>query len=199
MNASEINASRWVPVRLYLQTQVMRGLVYHFQEERFIDILSGIAVKRPENRGSFLELSQVTIQHTDGKEEKLPVLYVRKVAIHLAATLDPDLARGVGAKAGSKPYPFAEKWPVPVWLRTSAYELTGSTYRAAHEQLQNVLEAGTLFLPLTDVHIRSLASNTELKAPFVAVNKDQITYLKEEGAPLLEQHTGDTTQARDVQ
>lgn len=194
-----MDASQWVPVELYLQTQVVSGLVYHPQEDRLVDILSSVSVRRLENRGKFLELSQVTIQHTDGKEEKLPIAYIKKASIHLAATFNPDSARGLGAKAGVKPYPFVEKSPVPVRLRTSAYALTGSTHRASHQRMQHVIEAGSMFLPLTNVDIRSLASNTEWKAPFAAVNKEQIVSLQEEGGPVLMVHTDNLSEAQDVQ
>ncbi len=99
--------------------------------------------------------------------------------IRLRGLLDPARRR-IRRTAGAKPYPFVEKSPVLVRVRTSAYVLTGSTHLASHQRMQHVIEAGPVFLPLTDVDIRSLESNTEWKAPFAAVNKQQIISLQEE-------------------
>jgi hypothetical protein len=176
----------WMPVKLYSQTQVLSGFIYLPSEERFLDLLNGVSVRRPGNRGRFLELSEVTIQRTDGKEEKLPHLYINKVTVHLAATSDADSGRGIGAKVGVKPYPFAPKSPVPVRLHTPTYAVNGSMHRTRYQRVRHVLEERLTFLPLTNVEIRALTNGIQAKAPFVAVNREQILSLQEEETPLLQ-------------
>lgn len=181
-----MDAAEWLAVKLYLETQVLSGFIYDPCEERLLDILGGLSVRRIESRGRFLELSDVTIRHADGKEERLPNAYVNKATIQLAATLEADSGRGFGAKVGPKPYPFVEKSPLPVRLRTPAYAVTGSLHRASHQRVWHVLEEKPTFLPLTNAEICALASGIRWKVPFVAVNKEQILSLREEGTPLLE-------------
>ncbi len=115
-----------------------------------------VAVRRPEGRGMFLDLSDVTIQCADGGEERLPTAYINKATIQLAATSDADAGRGIGAKAGHKPYPFVDKLAVPVRLRMPAYALSGSMHCASGQRAWHVLEERLMFLP----HSRGLpASN----------------------------------------
>lgn len=181
-----MNEGAWLAVKLYMQTQVLSGFFYHPYEERLLDLLNGISVRRPEGQGRFLELSDVTIEYTDGEKERLPAAYINKAIIQLATTPDGDSARGIGAKVGPKPYPFVEKSPVPVRLRTPAYTVTGSMHRASNQRAWHVLEERPMFLPLTTVEIRTLANVIVAKVPFVAANRDQILSLEEEETPLLQ-------------
>jgi len=74
-------------VTLYMETQVLTGFIYH-HERRLSDILNSVS--------RFVELSYVSIQYTDGQEEKLPTAYINKATIQVAATIDGDLAKGIG-------------------------------------------------------------------------------------------------------
>ena len=176
----------WLGVRLYLQAHTLSGLVYRAYEERLLDLLNGVSVRRRESRGRFLELREVTIHYVDGKEEKLPSAYINKATIQLAATQDGDLVRSIGAKPGRKPYPFMPKSSIPVKLWTPDYALTGNIYRASHQETWRVLEESMMFLPLTDAEIRALADGASLKVPFVAVNREQILWLQEEEMPIAQ-------------
>lgn len=158
----------------------MSGFIHCPQDERLVDLLSGVSVRSPEDRGRFLELSDVTIYHADGKEEKLPTANINKSTIHLVSTLDADSGRGIGGKAGPKPYPFMDKLSVRVTLQTLAYTVTGDMYRASYQKIWHVLEQSLLFLPLTDVEICTLANGTCVHVPFAALNKEQIILLQEE-------------------
>jgi len=183
---ASMGANAWLAVKLYFQTEVLSGFIYHACEERLLDILSGVSVRRPESRGRFVELSEVTVQHSDGKEERLPGAYVNKATIQLAATLAADSGRGIGAKIGTKPYPFQQKSTVPVSLRTAAYAINGNMHRATYQRVWHVLEERPMFLPLTNVDIQALVNGSHWKVPFVAVNKEQILSLQEEGTPFLQ-------------
>jgi hypothetical protein len=59
-------------VKLYMQAQVLSGFIYQTYEERLLDLLNGVSVRRPESRGRFLDLSDVTVRYADGREERLP-------------------------------------------------------------------------------------------------------------------------------
>ena len=180
-----MDATDQLAIKLYLQTQVLSGFIYNPSNDRLLDILSGISVKRPESRAKFLELTNVTVQHADGTEEILPTVCVNKAAIELATTSDVDSARGLGTKVGPKPYPFVEKLVVPVRLQMSGYAITGSLHRAHYQRVWHVLDEKSTFLPITNADIAALANGDRWKAPFVAVNQEQILFLREE-APSTE-------------
>ncbi len=178
-----MNGTDQLAIKVYLQTQVISGFFHNPGDERLADILSGIAVKRPESRAMFLELTDATVQHRDAGQESLPNAYINKAAIEFATTSEADSGRGLGAKAGPRPYPFVEKSPVRVNLRTSSYFVAGNLYRASYQTVWHVLEEKPTYLPLTDAEIGTLASGDRWNAPFVAVNKEQILFLRED-APL---------------
>lgn len=170
-------------IKLYMQTQILIGNIYYAPtpEARLLDALNGLSDTGPVKRGRFLELVNVTIQHEDGREEKLHTAYINKATVHLAATLgDADAGRGIGAQDGPKSYPFVEKSPTPVWLETHSYLITGNMYRMTYQKTWQVLEDTQIFLPLTHVQVCILASGVRERFPFVAVNKAHILSLQED-------------------
>ena len=169
-----------IAVTLYMQTEVLIGFIFQPHEQRLLDILNGTLLSPPESSGTFLKLNDVTISHTYGKKGKLPNSYINKATIQLAATLDSDSARGIGAKVGPKPYPFVPKSPVRVSLLMPSYALIGSMHRASGQKIWHMLEENQRFLPLTDVKIRPLTNGIWWTALFVAVNREQILSLQEE-------------------
>lgn len=182
-----MDAARWLAVKFYTQTEVVSGLIYQYEEERLLDLLNGVSLRRRGNQGKFLALSDVTIQQVAAKkEERLPTAYINRATIQLATTPEGDLARGIGAKAGHKPYPFVEKLSVPVRLHTPAYAVTGRMHQARGQRVWHVLEERPTFLPLTTAEIRALANGISSQVAFVAVNREQIVSLQEEELPLVE-------------
>ena len=167
-------------VTLYMQTQVLIGFILQPHEQRLLDLLNGALPSPPESSGTFLKLSDVTISHAYDKKEKLPTAYINKATIQLAAAPDGNMARGIGAKVGPKPYPFVPKSPVRVSLRMPAYALIGSMHCTRGQRTWQVLEENQMFLPLTDAKIRPLTNGIWWTALFVAVNREQILSLQEE-------------------
>jgi len=168
-------------VALFIETQVWSGSIYQPQAERLLDLLNGIWVRQPEGRGRFLLLHDVTVHYADGQEEKLPIAYVNKSTIQLATTADPDAARGLGGQPGPKPYPYRHKSAVAVRLRTPAYTLTGHMHCFSQQRARHVLEESLMFLPLTGVEIQPGQNSASQSLPFVAVNKDHVLSLQDEG------------------
>lgn len=172
-------------VTLYMQTQTLTGFIYHYEtgfnyhyEERLSDLLNSVSLRR-ENGGGFVELRDVTIRHSDGEEERLATTYINKATIQLAATIDGDLAKGIGGKVGAKPYPFVEKLPVPVKVRMPAYILMGNMYCVSRQMAWHTIQEKPLFLPLTNVSMQRLGNSDWWKLPFAAVNREQMLSLAE--------------------
>ena len=104
----------WLPITLCMPTKILNGSVYMPHEERLLDILNRVGVRRPESQSNFLILSDVTIYEANVRHEKLANAYVSKAAIIIAATWYNNPGRGIGARDGYKPYPFVEKSPMPM-------------------------------------------------------------------------------------
>ena len=170
-------------IKLYMPTQVLIGSIFYAPtpEARLLDALNGIADRGSMKRGRFLELTDVTIQHADGRKEQLKTSYINKSTVELAITLvDADISQGIGAQQGSKSYPYVEKSPLPVRIETADYVVKGNMYHLSYQKVWSVLEDAPEFLPITHAQICTNANNTMESVPFVAVNKDHILSLQEE-------------------
>lgn len=163
-----------IPVTLYVETQVLTGFVYPPRGKRLSDLLNNVVVGQSEDGGKFLELSDVTISHTDGTRERPQTAYINKSTIQLVSTPDSDSGRGIGAKVGSKAYPFVQKSPVRVRIRLPGYELSGSMHCASGQRVWHLLEEKLMFLPLTDARIRTREKGLWWTAPFTVINREQI-------------------------
>jgi hypothetical protein len=176
----ELTASQLI--KLYMKTQVVIGNILYAPtpEARLLDALNGLADRGPVKKGKFLELSDVIIQHFDGKQENLKRSYINKTTIQLAVTLDGSNAgRGIGGQEGPKSYPYVEKNPVPVRIETENYIVSGYMYSIINQAVWSVLEDTLAFLPLTSAQITTNSTVNRENLPFVAVNKEHILSLQE--------------------
>jgi hypothetical protein len=186
-------------IKLYMQTQTVIGSISYAPtpEARLIDALNGVTDRGPVKKGRFLELSDVTIQHTDGSKEKLKTSYINKSTIQLAVTLGgADSGRGIGAHDGPKLYPFVEKTPLPVRIETNDYVIIGNMYHIRYQKVWIVLEDTVPFLPVTHAQIVTLSNNTTEMVPFVAVNKEHILSLQEANGKSKSRGDGNRVSAR---
>jgi hypothetical protein len=165
---------------LFTQSEVLHGtIMISTIEGRLLDELNGRITAVPENRDKFLQISDVLIEYSDGRQEKTPSAYVNKETIQMAATASADTCRGIGSKPGPKPYPFTEKIPVPVRIVMPGYEIDANMYRLSHQKVEHVLIEKTRFIPLTNAEISITSKQKKWSLPFLAVNKDQILSLSE--------------------
>jgi len=170
-------------IKLYMPTEILIGSIFYAPtpEARLLDALNGVSDRDPIKKGRFLELSDVTIQHDDGRKEKLTISYINKSTVELAITLgDAEISRGIGAQEGPKSYPYVEKSALPVRIETADYVVNGNMYHMSYQKVWSVLEDAPEFLPITHARICTVANNTLESVPFVAVNKDHILSLQEE-------------------
>lgn len=169
-----------IAVTFYTQIELITGQVDQSHEERFSDILNNAALPRPEDSDRFLRIANARITRPGFGKQNLPAVFINKAVIQMAAMMETDLARGLGAKEGNKPYPFIPKSPVPVKVRLPNYEIMGSMYCAAGQGIEQVLEDKLMFLPLTSVKMRGLDSDVWQPAYFTAVNRGLILSLQPE-------------------
>jgi hypothetical protein len=168
-------------ILLFVETEVLKGLIFILTPEgRLLDELNGRSQLGPENRDIFLIINDVSIWHADGTEEKTAVVHINKENVEMTGTTSMDSGRGIGAKAGPKPYPFTDKVPVKVRIEMTGYTVIGIMYRINHQQVEHVLKERTAFLPLTDVEVTSTKFDKQWTLPFLAVNKRKILSLHEQ-------------------
>ena len=169
-------------IKLYMQREILIGNIYlaSTPEARILDTLNGLADKDPVKKEIFLELYDVTIAYSDGREEKLINSYINKSNVQLAITLgDVDVGRGLGANKGFKSYPFVEKSPLSVKIKTQDYLIVGYMHHLPYQNVRQVIEGSPPFLPITHAQIQILSNSTQEFVPFVAVHKKHIRSLQE--------------------
>lgn len=179
MAEAEVNAS-WLPLTFYMEAHVVSGSIYHPVNLRLIDVLNQAGERQSNNADTFIEVSNAIVFHTDGIEENQQSAYLNEAAILLVGIEDGNLARGIGAGVGPKRYPFVQKFPVQVVVQMPTYMLSGYLHCCTGQVVGDVLRATTMFLPLTDVHIKTHLQNTWQAAPFAALNRKQILSLSQE-------------------
>ncbi|MFC2063167.1 hypothetical protein ACFLS8_04425 [Chloroflexota bacterium] len=167
-----------VSVTAYLATQIITGGIVIPDGMRLSDILNGSPLNYPKNGHKFIELSDVAVRHVDGKVEKAEKSYINKEAIQLLTTLDRDAARGIGTEGVSKNYPYLQKKPKWTKMCMPSYEVTGNLYCCAGQAVPYLQDARLLFLPLTDVNLRTIEESNHWKVAFAAVNRSQILSLR---------------------
>jgi hypothetical protein len=169
-------------IKLYMQKEIIMGNIYYAPtpEARLLDALNGLTDRGPIKKGRFLELSNVTIQHLDGKMEKMNRTYINKATVQVAVTMgDTNAGRGLGGMTGPKSYPYVEKLPLSVLIETHDYLINGNMYKTSYQAIWHILEDTLTFLPITHAQITTVATDTQELFPFIAVNKEHILSLQE--------------------
>ena len=173
-------------VTIYMQARTCLGYVDLPMEERLTDLLNKKTVEQPLSTLKFLQIIQATITHADRSKEILASVIINKAAIQLIAIRAEELASDVSAKLPSKTSLLVKKKPFPVRLSLPDYELRGKLHCTSKQTVQDLLEVKEMFLPVTDVRIRSLFTDARWNAPFISVNRELILTLQKEEGTLVE-------------
>lgn len=150
-------------IQVYEAHHIFMG--YVTCQKRLLDVLNGslgIDTK-------FLPMSQVEYSAVvTGEVVPVPSAYINKANILFVIE---DEGSQAGLEVEPKPYPFIGKLPIAVRVSLPFYTLTGQMHCAKGKGVEDVLDSGLRFLPMTDVKI---SPGGEPPVSFVAVNKRQI-------------------------
>jgi len=168
-----MNAS-WIPLTFFMQTRVLSGSLHQPISLRLIDSLNDRFDAERNGAPAFVHVDETTTFHSDGSREKQRSLFINKANILLVVTEDGNTARGIGAEVGPKRYPFMNKIPVQVLVQLPPYTVIGHAHCITGQQVQDLLDTKLIFLPMTDVRIKTQGHDSWRTARFAAVNKLQI-------------------------
>jgi hypothetical protein len=174
VDTSQKNNYSWLSVEFHLHSQILNGFIRIPGELRLLDLLNMVGPAHAKSE--YIEFMTVA---SPGGDEYREAQYIRKAAINLVATPDPNAARGAGGKSPPKPYPARDKSHVRVSVETPALSLDATMYHLPGQTIGDVLDEKTAFLPLTDVAIAREGHLYGIR-PLVVVRKKQIVSLKEE-------------------
>ena len=173
LEKTKMHASR-IPLTLFMQTRSVVGSFYQAISLRLIDSLNDRSDAECNGVPAFVHVNETTTFHSDGSREKQPSVFINKVNILLVATEDGNTSRGIGAEVGPKRHPFIHKMPVRVLVQLPPYTVIGDAHCIAQQQAQDLLDTDLIFIPMTNVRIRTQGHNSWQTAQFAAVNKLQI-------------------------
>ncbi len=163
-----------VNATFYMHDKVLIGTVSLPHGKRLSDFLNGVNVAPNAHASRFIKLTNVTVCHKNGIKENVETAHVNKSTIEIVATLDGDLARGIGAQKSSKRYPFIPKTKVRASMTMPDFDVAGYLHCTKGQTLCDVIEDKIEFLPITDAQIRGTQIDVSRSAVFCAVNKEQI-------------------------
>jgi hypothetical protein len=164
----------WIPLTLFMQTWILGGSLYQPISLRLIDSLNDRSDTERNGAPAFVHVSGTTTFHSDGSREKKPSVFLNKANILLVATEDGNTSRGIGAEVGPKRYPFMHKIPIQVLVQLPPYTIIGDAHCVSGQLVQDLLDTKSIFIPMTNVRIRTQGHKSWRTAHFAAVNKAQI-------------------------
>ncbi len=162
-----------VRVQVYTAGYTCTGRLYCAPLRRLLDVLN-------DANEEFLSLCEAEVRSLDGKETAVPSVYVNKASTLFVKEIGEGESRGLGSRAGHKPYPFVGKVGKEVRINMPFYTLSGQVHCAGSQRLKDVLNSTTRFLALTNVNIGRLSGTGEAGVSFLAVNKGQILSLEDQ-------------------
>ncbi len=164
-------------VVINMDSQILRGRIAIQDGKRLLDFLNERYPGSGEIECSpFIALTEVQIQHRDGREENTETMYINHRTIRMVRTSEADDARGNAVK--TRNFPYVPKLPVMVTIYTSDSELTGYLHCREKQDIANLLALRKPFIPCTGVKIHNLLAGTWEEAAFAAVNSEQIFSIK---------------------
>ena len=166
-------------IQVYEAHHIFMG--YVTCQKRLLDVLNGsLGVDM-----KFLPMGQVECSAVvTGEVVTVPSAYINKANILFVKDYSAGSQTGPYIRPIGRPklYPFISKSPITVRVFLPFYTLTGQMHCAKGKGVEDALDSGLRFLPMTDVEI---SPGGEPPASFVAVNKGQILSVE----PVGEKHT----------
>ncbi len=166
-----------VNATVYMHDKVLIGTISLPHGKRLSDFLNGLNIAPNVDASRFITLTNVTVCHKNGIKENVEVAHVNKSNIEIVATVDGDLARGMGAEMSSKRYPFVPRTKVRASITMPDFDVAGYLHCARGQNLYDIIEDKIEFLPVTDAQIRGTQIDVSRSTVFCAVNKEQISSL----------------------
>lgn len=162
------------------------GYTYRLQHQRLLDALNkgfgnGLVLYKSSPTGKaigkdFVPLTDVKVSAPGSPQQYLASTHINKANIIFVAEIDMGQP---GKTDDGKLSMKVTKRPVAAEVHMPPYELVGKMHAEIWERLENTLEGGERFLPLTDVEITPHFFNGNSRFDFVAINKDKVLHVGE--------------------
>lgn len=155
------------------------GTAHLMAQQRLLDELNGSVVANLHHLGEeFLPLTEVRILMLGGGSDVAMSLHVRKSSILFVA----ERGSGKYEKGGAKDARVCAskvKKPLGARMYLPPYAVEGRMHVGVWQELAQVLDGDSVFLPVTDAVVTPPLANGESAFAFLAANKGQIVHIGE--------------------
>jgi hypothetical protein len=167
---------RKVPVVVCTATRTFAGHAYRLQQQRLLDVLNKKALRVGRD---FVPLTEVEVFFPDGRSVRRASTYIRKASILFVAERSLEQSEPLDAGDKRSPGLVRKKKPIGTEVHMPLHTLVGQMHGEMWQELLDTLDGEETFIPLTNVEISPALATGESRFDFVAVNKNQITYVGE--------------------
>lgn len=167
---------RKVAVVVCTANRTFSGHTFRLQQQRLLDVLNKKALRVGRD---FMPLMDVEVFFPDGRSVRRSSTYIRKASILLVAERSEEQSELSDAGEKRRATAVRRKKPLATEVHMPLYILEGQMHGEMWQELLDTLDGEETFVPLTNVVISPALATGESRFDFVAVNKDQITYVGE--------------------
>lgn len=171
---------RQVAVVVCTATCTFAGHAYRLDQQRLLDTLNkGFLTKSLRVKRDFVPLTEVELFFPDGRSARRAATYIRKASILFVAERSEGQPEPPETGDKRSTSLIRRKKPIGAEVHMPLYILVGEMHGEMWQELLDALHGDETFVPLTSVEISPALATGESRFNFVAVNKDQITYVGE--------------------
>jgi hypothetical protein len=167
---------RQVPVVVCTATRTFAGHAYRLQQQRLLDVLNKKALRVGRD---FVPLTEVEVFFPDGRSVRRASTYIRKASILFVAERSQGQSESPDGGEKRSASLVRKKKPIGTEVHMPLHTLAGQMHGEMWQELLDTLDGEETFIPLTNVEISPALATGESRFDFVAVNKNQITYVGE--------------------
>lgn len=166
-----------VKIQVFTGDTIFNGYICCHGSMRLLDVLNG-GVGSLCSDSKFVCISRCEKDTQDINELRKNAAYINKSKI-LFLKEDESLNDTETNKTKKQTaYPYVEKISSLYRVKSMAYNLEGYVHHLKGQNINDILNNGSRFLPMTDVKINTGYEGIASSADFIAVNKDQISFLE---------------------
>ena len=167
---------RKVAVVVCTANRTFAGHTYRLQQQRLLDVLNKKALRVGRD---FVPLTEVEVFFPDGRSVRRASTYIRKASILFVAERREEQSEPPDGGAKRSTGLVRRKKPIGTEVHMPLHTLVGQMHGDMWQELLDTLDGEETFIPLTNVEISPALATGEAGFDFVAVNKNQITYVGE--------------------
>jgi hypothetical protein len=166
-----------IKIQVFTDDAIFNGYICCHSGMRLLDVLNG-GVGSLCSDSKFVCISRCEKDTQDINELRKNAVYINKSKILFLKEdenlndIEPNKAKRQTA------YPYVEKISALYRVKSMTYNLEGYVHHLKGQNVNDILNSGSRFLPMTDVKINTENGCITSRADFIAVNKEQISFLE---------------------